>query len=279
MFNSTFREYKFDSLADLKAAFEAQPGTPSNRMQRADYLRSVEFGRTYRSDWLGPFGRNVKAATAALDGWQEGCSRILAMAEKFKDRLPPPVSVRRRIVKASQGDSLDINDVYSGRLETAWRRPQRRNVRTTREVWISINASVNVQQSGEILFWRGAAALVLADILTSAGYNVGVIGYNVANRVFTDDTGGYVDVTIKSPRDPMNPDALAGAIANPAFCRLLAFGVYWNQGRTTNTHLGFPTTREFPENYHDVAHAVIGEQSALDWIEAQLTKLNTLEVA
>lgn len=234
--------FRYDSIEAYRTEAMKPAGTKDNAAWLADYPPRV--ADRYSREWFGPFKRDYHAATAALQGWEAGKAEVQRLASALE--VPPPVSTVRRIRRADQGDDLVMEDVYAGRLDTAWR-VARRDHRATRsrEIWLGNMMGVNGRTNGMHLYWRGAAILALADLLTMAGYSVGILSY--VEQVGHDEhrrKTSRIEVVIKDPLAPLDLGALTGALVNPGFYRVL----YWNwcASRPYNLHEGLGS----PKHYH-----------------------------
>jgi hypothetical protein len=186
---------------------------------------------TYGAEWLGVAGdvqHPSLAAVAALadTGWQRGVDRITEAMEGITDAVTPK-SVRRRRVWSDQGDALDIHRVYSGQLDTAWTRTVRSpaNARILQTVVVDSLDSGGV--SADVIFWRGAAVVTLADRLQAAGYAVEVVSA-WTGKVSSTGERMVCRVVCKPHSAPLDLPTLAATVACPAFFRML--GHAWQVG-------------------------------------------------
>lgn len=197
------------------------------------------FSRKADTAWLGV--PSVDALRKVLTkGWQAGAERIdkIPLGE-----LPEPTSIRRRRVRADQGDELDMQAVYRGDLSRAWSRTKRQSRASVRSVSIVIDLAGNCNVTSEQLFWRGASGLRLADELTKAGYSVAIYGAAGAANVSAE---GYENVAqfveIKAEDSPLDMDRLAALTGLSGFFRTSLFaGIYWSNdqlGKETRSSLG-----------------------------------------
>lgn len=259
--------FRYDSIEAYKAdVADLSKGTKRNREFWKEYAGNVN-GYVHRgNEWFGPFGTNIAEATKALQGWQDGMRDVIKLGESLD--VPPPVSTVRRIRKSDQGDELDLQDVYAGRLDTAWRVAKRDHRATrSREIWLSNCMGINFLTTGKVLYWRGAAVLALADMLTLAGYSVGILANVQQDRWNERGDTVRLEVVIKDPLAPLDLGALTGALVNPGFYRVL----YWKWCSTRDTDLndGLGRPHDYPiedmiqgtaeVNDHDTAKAYVSK--------------------
>jgi hypothetical protein len=154
-------------------------------------------------------------------GWSEGVERLMKIAIRDFDT----VSIRRRRYRTDQGDELDMQAVWRGDMSRAWTRTRRQSrAGGVRTVTIVCNLGGSASTDSSELFWRGASALRLADALTTAGYNVAIIGAEVGS-----DTGASKNaqlaqfIEIKAADQPLDLSALASITCMAGFFRTALF--------------------------------------------------------
>lgn len=182
---------------------------------------------SYRNDSRGREWLGVEDAAAVrhamTHGWPEGVKRMREALDQMQ-QIPAPVNTRRRRVWTDQGDSVDIHRVNSGRLDVAWQRCQRRTSSAVRTVRLMANILDNCNAKASETFWRGAAVLKLADLLTEAGYSVEIAG--AFSSVTYDDRRGnrmLDSITVKAASAPLDVDALAATLCLTGFARVYGF--------------------------------------------------------
>jgi len=123
------------------------------------------------------------------DGWTDGVKRIYDAVGTIGNTVTP-MSIKRRTVRSDQGDEYDVHRAMGGGLDTAWssRKRQARPVAGA-EITIATQIGLLSNDSTDEVFWRGAACVRLADILTEAGYRVRIVGYNAGDFCFTGPDG------------------------------------------------------------------------------------------
>lgn len=234
-------------------------------------------------EWLGV--KTFKEFNERLThGWADGAKKIDEVAIR---ELSNPTSVRRRRVKADQGDEVDMQAVYRGDMSRAWTKTRRQSRATVRTVCVVIDlcASCNVKSSQ--LFWRGAAALKLAQSLTDSGYNVAI--YGAAGSKDADNMGEKLNVgqfvEIKAEDSPLDMDKLAALTGMGGFFRTSMFvGIAFAAdqfGRRANESMGTPRQQyiyeaakmlPIPQNII-IQKPVLDKESAEAWIEETLAAI------
>lgn len=169
------------------------------------------------------------------EGWAEGRDRIMALRENVE--VPALRSVRRRGVWADQGDHVDMPRVWSGQLDTAWRRTVRMGATGVRNVRIVVDCCANALTNASELQWRGIAALVAADALCEAGHNVEIVtAYK--GRPNLGGPKQMFAVTTKPATAPLDVGAVAATTAFTGFFRGIVFCALYRAYHNSEPGLG-----------------------------------------
>src|SRR3954463_3078513 len=166
-----FQDARYDSIADFLDAVKLAPLYVGNAK---DYAHFMDGG--YGDDWLGAgchTGRDVIKIMS--EGWEDGRKRLNELRDTIGNVDLVPVDRRRRPTRGDRGDVLDIHAVYNGRLDIAWRTAKRQTSVAPTRIDLCANMICSGGEHSEVLFWRGAAAAALADILEQAGYMVRLV--------------------------------------------------------------------------------------------------------
>ena len=154
------------------------------------------------------------------DGWPAGLDKVWRSLQTLA--MPALTSVRRRKVRKSLGDHLDIQRVYQGDLEHAWESTERHPTRgvghTTTTIFVDINASYSTD--AESMFWRGAVAIVLADALERAGRSARIVGFTHLESQYRGHYGETTtSILLKDYADRLDLGMLAVTTALSGFYR------------------------------------------------------------
>jgi hypothetical protein len=271
-----FNDARYDSIADFLSAVQLKPLNVANTSYWAHFMDG------HNGDWYGAdCGTGHDVLKVMSEGWEQGRARLNALRDQIGEVDLVPVDRRRRPVRADQGDVLDIFAVYNGRLDIAWRTAKRRSTVAPTRIDICANMICSGGEHSDVLFWRGAAAATLADILEQAGYMVrlvvnfgGSTGDNAKGnertscRIIVKDHGMPFDVTSTS------------AVILPGFFR--ALGHAWIQSHA-------PGRRDMNGIYVGegviedseilLSHDVRDHGTALAFVRDQIAKLNGEEAA
>lgn len=251
-----------------------QSVTPEERPNGPRELRSGALA------WFGASGPETRRILDSGD-WPEGVQRMLDTIGKIQSTAQPMDSRRRRRW-TDQGDTVDMARVWAGRSEVAWQRCARTTTRAPAPVTIALNLAQSFVTPAEQLFWRGAAALLLADALTEAGYNVEIEAWNTVSDIQdgrSKPTDFAVGVTVKDARAPLDLNALAVSCAFGGFFRVEIFQAACALPLAVDAGLGAPQKfRDVVTEATDPRRPIICEgitnaESARKWIADALAAI------
>jgi hypothetical protein len=208
--------------------------------QPAPSHNSAEIERTRNSgggSWYGGISTVADAERLLDRGWSDGAARLESMA---RDVTPPTARCRKRKpVWRDQGDELDVDRALVGDWGTAWRASHRMWSPGPSTVDLYAAIGGNAHRSADELFWAGATAAILTDLLEGAGYTVRVIGSIVAINRNDSQRAMVTRVVVKETSEPLRLDALAAVACHAGVFRTLGFRallespVYTDLGNTT----------------------------------------------
>lgn len=234
--------------------FLVAAGQPAANPSNADSLRQFREERN-DIDWMG-LANEVQAKETAFactvrlvrDGWRNGLNLLAQVANKVT--APTPKTVRRYQRWQEQGDDVEMQRIWAGSLDNAWRGTHRDTRHGPQRVRILIDAIESGGKGADGMRWRGVAALKLSDLLTEAGYSVQVESVisckdSFSTRVFK------LRAIVKEYEQPLDLLTLAPCTALPAFFRALMHA--WGLAVAPNARPGVsyqvrtPTADEFPD--------------------------------
>lgn len=230
------------SLSDFGAAYgtHVHPENRSNLMGCG--MRDDRISADQR-DWYGGIKSVGEAETLLNRGWAEGAARLTTIAA---DMAPPTAKTRKRMARwESEGDDLHVERALRGDWDSAWR--------TTRRQWSPGPATVTLYTpvgggaylTSENLFWRGAVALVVADLLESAGYSVEIVASWLVRDEAPDQQGRgrgrlcRANCTLKDPGQPLTIDALASVLCHAGVIRTFGFAMIASIPHNVGDALGY----------------------------------------
>lgn len=203
--------------------------------------------------WFGTESAS-KVRDMIANGWPDGVNRMLEAFGKIEGDFQA-TNIKRQIVRGDYGDELDIHRVYAGSLGDAWTRRKRQRKNSPSIVSIGCDLTLSWDQKPDELFWRGAAVLRLADILTDAGYAVEIKACMYAKNC-TDD-GDKVEqvITVKESGDPLDLNSLATTLCLSGFFRLICLQNMARIKKELRSSLGSPDDSHRPEELRDAIFA------------------------
>jgi hypothetical protein len=238
--------YQFDGVQD----FVNLPNPKSNE-DNIQYWNGFEMNK--KSTWLSPNGNTRKDIERfSKTGWTYGSKKSSDMINGLA--LPHVKSVKRKRVRAEQGDELDIHQVYRGQISTAWKRTKRLSRKTPKRFTLVCRLGGSCGISSSELLWRGVATLALATALTKAGHAVEIKAFSMNSGVYPSaKIKDRLDiVTVKSFSNPLDIDALANVLCLAGFFRHYIFKAWLQKeyrcpsglGSMRNKDLQFKQSRQ-----------------------------------
>lgn len=211
----------YDSVAALLEALDGPARVAANKRSQERCGTTNQPGGNLEWHGLSRDARRSETPTGAVrrllvEGWPRGVELMEAVRSGVE--VPDPISVRRRGVWDAEGAEVDMQRVYAGALDTAWRRTKRLAGRGPQRVRLLVDSIASGGANADSMRWRGVAALVAADALTAAGYSVQV------ESTFRGGSEGifYTPRCIVKPyQSPLDLSTLAATTALPAFFRAL----------------------------------------------------------
>lgn len=267
----------YDSLLALE---QVQPHK-CNSEQFEDDLRGKEQRGRLRGEWYGTDTQERLFEIIRNNRWQDGMQRMQEALDGFTMTMPPMPTLKRRRVRGDHGDSIDMSQVWAGHLDTAWTRCAKREVNDKQFVTICYPIVNSAASETDQMFWRGAAILKMADILTEAGYSVQIAG--IHGTVYNGCTG-YAVVFSKQAHQPLDVQSLIVPMAFSGYMRTAAFLAIMAHPFTVSSGLG--NARYDPYKADAIKEAIGGriiggayeavtnKTTAREWIEAQIIALS-----
>lgn len=192
--------------------------------------------------WSGGFEECKRKLSGA--GWPEGLE--MARRELPSVAIPTMRSVKRKRVRASHGDTIDMQRVYSGDLARAWETTHRFHSASkgSNNVIIVIDPVASASVESTEAFWRGAAAVMIADMLMQSGRSVKIVVGAAAQKIFTDRhrrMKSSFTMTIKEFDQPLDMETMA-LVTSVGFFRGYGLKAYAEAPYPINDYFGYPGT-------------------------------------
>lgn len=178
--------------------------------------------------WIGRqgIGSAVAALRMASEVWPEGLEIAEGMTRALESAAMPSPRDRRRRVSWSDayGDEVDIDRLRSGM--DFWRASERQETHGPQTLTIVVDVTTASLYSSTDVLWRGAAAVVLADLLEERGYRCEFWCMQGSNARFGEagqrDRFQMSAVCLKRCDDPVDRASLLNAVSG-WFYRTITF--------------------------------------------------------
>lgn len=236
--------FAFDSMSDAYKYFndvkEHRISFKHGRnQQEANEFTESQYHRRDGGDWTG-YHSEEQFLECMKMGDMEKAKQLWGMDSP--DLIVK--NIRRKIKWGEIGDSIDIQKMYKGEFDKAWRTTKKRKADGgSKNITLLVNLGANCNITSENLGWRGMASLKVADCLSEAGYNVRLLGYSMG----LDDCDGIkhtslTTIPIKDFDEGMDVPKLASIMCRAGFFRTMIFcsriSIAENQGVSIDSGLG-----------------------------------------
>ena len=164
-------------------------------------------------------GRKFASFTAVGEAlhttWDEGLRALDRMSSQLRDaNLAAPQS-RRRCLRwdAANGDEVDFDRLRGG--QDFWRTTRRSSATGPASITLLVDQTAACRREPMEILWRGAAAILLTDMLEQAGYRVELWAYNSTRSTYSSDrkTDAFVASQLKGTNDPLDRSTLINAVS------------------------------------------------------------------
>jgi hypothetical protein len=267
--------YEFGSVSEaVKDALDDFAQTASNQ----EWLRT-RMGRALsgHDQWANRY-TEARFLSGLANPPQHLLDAVDRMRGKLIDDVVAPTMPRRKVRHGQEyGEEIDV-DRYLARDPSPWdlsvREPQAR-----RTVTIGCNLAVNAHVKPDELLYRGAAALALADVLTSRGFNVGIVAFISIRNPTNVVTHGVIRYTLKDPTMPLDLGAVTFAMCEIAWFRIVG-AVGGSRHWPGKLHESMGAAVSLPEADRAgldylVDADVLGEEKAVEWLKGCLANNET----
>jgi hypothetical protein len=206
------------SVGEFAQAYELLPVSPLNEGYAGEAQIRPRYG--LGPEWYGGLKKTSDAKKLLTDGWVEGAERIMKFRSELASLVPAPRSRRRVPRWDDDGHTVDVDRALAGRWDAAYRTARRETVLGPQMVELLGTFGGNCSVSAEEMFWNGATALILTDILEEAGYSVRLVSAS-----YTNGGGGLTTtrIELKDSGEPLRIDALASIVCHAGVYRTFGF--------------------------------------------------------
>jgi len=237
----------------------------------------------YRSNWLGrTFSSWEQVVEACRSHWPKGMDIVKAMIEELKKQpLPQPKSRKRKARWSEDDGEVEVGRFLAG--ESAFYRDVRRdNVHGPETLTLLCNLDASGGIDHNEIFWRGAAAVAICDLLEDAGYSCEVWMWGVGDGTWNNDLPTvFTAVPLKKAGAPLDLNCLVAGLS-AWFLRSLVFHSYLIADRHVMRGWGQPNynigkwVNYIPANQDDIRHVPMAE-TALEAVHSAYKILKELQ--
>lgn len=236
--------FAFDSMTDAFDYFNKVKNhtisfTKGRNQSEANEFTESEYHRRSGGDWTG-YHSEAQFMECMKMGDMDKARELWALDSP--DLIVK--NIRRKVKWGDIGDSLDIQKMYKGEFDKAWRTTKKRKAEGgSKNITLLVNLGANCGVSSECLGWRGMASLKVADCLSEAGYNVRLLGYSMGlDDCDNIEHTSLTTIPIKDFDEGMDVPKLASIMCRAGFFRTMIFcsrlSLAENQGVSIASGLG-----------------------------------------
>jgi hypothetical protein len=278
---TNFCLYELDAI-DLGRQYD-KPVPVHNEATRKGYRNCCTEMFKGEAKWFGGIQSVAEGKAIFKQGWPEGANHLKVLAERLAWKIPPAKSVRRKLCWADDGDEVSKDRLNGGQVDSCWRTTRRELSQGPEVVTIETNWGGDWNVTADQLFWQGAAAACMTDLLESAGYRVEVYVTDCARQ--KDGRLMTVRVRIKEPDQPARLDTMAAVMCHAGIYRIFGmaaleqatFKIDDSHGHTVKLTRGQFEALEATLGQSGVGSICFGgiydEQSAVRAIEQEIARL------
>ena len=166
-----------------------------------------------RSNFIGRRFADWPAIKAALDQpWQEGLDEVQWMLYELRNVALPPVQCQKRRPRYSdQGDEVDNDRLRSG--QDYWRSMRRESAAGSKTFCIVAAMTTPANKDSMDVLWRGAVAIVLADLLEEQGHRVELWACHRTGRAYRNGADNFQAACLKRTDEPVDISTLTNAVS------------------------------------------------------------------
>ena len=174
------------------------------------------------SDWIGKkIDSWEDLKQSVLSPWSEGIDTVSGIKSKIGAfELPSPKVIKRSPQWLEDGGELNLDRYLDG--ASPYRSTVRREGLGSQFISLVVDVGGNASISAQKLFWRGAVASLIADILDAAGYSVEVWCVDQTNSSHRGLDVLTNFILVKQADAPINFPLLVNTVS-PWYYRTISF--------------------------------------------------------
>ena len=269
--------YEFGSVGE--ATMDALADFAQNEENRKALTENMEDSLSGHRKWANHFTK-AKFLKELSKPSKTLLNAVDDMRAEMLEDFAVPTTPRRKVRRNQEfGDDLDP-ERYLAKSITPWDRSVREQ-RPSRNITIGINLSVNAGADADDLMYRGAAALALADMMTTQGFNVGIVAFESCEDVTSKVNKAVVRYTLKDSTMPLDISAVAFAMCEIAWVRIV--GVIGEMRHFPGTiSAGYGRAVRLPAAEKKscdfvIEKNVMGKEAAQEWLKSCVNAAQEVE--
>lgn len=231
-------------FSEFRRALDLQPH-PSNASRRHDWFHNGYSGNA----WIGGLRSKEDAYDLLDNGWKTGVDKLVKVKELIGNSVPTLPTKRRVRMVRDQGDELRIDQAMAGDWEQAWHASERqlKQGSVLIDLWSLYGDSAG--SSTDQLFWKGATAAIMVDMLEQAGYQVRLhASFLHSKSRYNPQDLGVNDIIVKDYQDPIAFDQIAAVLCHAGIYRTLGFHSWLHSPHALASGLGLAIYQWSKEN-------------------------------
>jgi hypothetical protein len=255
------RTQVYDSIQEMVEACDAahKAGRSHGGFDRQHFI-----GRAI-TDWND-------VVTKVGEYWPEGLDLVQEMLFELRNvtgQARPRSRVRRGRWSADDGDEIDVDRLRAG--QECWRQMVREEHVAPQTLCLVFSLCTPAKRKSAEVLWRGAVAIILADLLEACGYRVELWAVNYCTSGYRDGSSAFQAVRLKASESPVDIATLVNGIAG-WFYRTVVFQSYHVEKLKPNKGLGhcmsisadLPLVRELAGNARVLTIDGVWDRSAAE---------------
>jgi hypothetical protein len=227
-------ERTYDTL-DAMVAAASLGWTEGRRHQGSDAELAGDSG------FIGRRFTGWADAVAKLgEAWPEGLDEVQWMLFELRKVALPPVKCQKRRPRFSDdGDEVDQDRLRCG--QEYWRSMRRESVAGPQTFCIVTDMSTSCKKDARDILWRGAVAIIIADLLEEQGHRVELWAACREVRAYKDRSNNFQAVCLKRADRPVDISTLTNAVSGWCYRTLFLQERASEPRSKMMSHAGFPT--------------------------------------
>jgi hypothetical protein len=185
----------------------------ADRGVREGRVGSTASSPASRRDFIGRKFADWSAIKASLDQpWQDGLDEVQWMLFELRKVALPPVQCQKRRQRFSdEGDEVDHDRLRSG--QDYWRSMRRESATGPKTFCIIAAMTTPANKDSMDVLWRGAVAVVLADLLEEQGHRVELWACHRTRKAYRNGADNFQAACLKRTDEPVDIATLTNAVS------------------------------------------------------------------